>query len=259
MFKSAATNSTVVFDELEQLFIADIRDGSVDELLLARAKRKAEALMNADAAEGHIALSAIAALRWDVASAEQHVDAALRRERSVGMLCNAVTTFEFLNRSDLARPHALAAGMAARSDGEVVRQAITSLLSGGYVSDATKLAGACNEAESKTSLTFNPIELVDALDELGVDEEQVRCMLSIARDVLTDQKRRARELGIYTDRDPDGGMVVAYELGFVGTLEDEFALEEKLSEGLGNLEGWNPAEMTVHVKYLSADHASTAN
>lgn len=54
-------------------------------------------------------------------------------------------------------------------------------------------------------------------------------------------------------------MVVAYELGFVGTLEDEFALEEKLSEGLGNLEGWNPAEMTVHVKYLSADHASAAN
>ena len=118
--------------------MADIRDGSVNELLLARAKRQAEALINADPAEGHIALSAIAALRWDVADAEQHVNTALRYERSVGMLCNAITTFEFLNRSDLARPHAIAAITKAPSDREVARQAITSLLSGGYVRDAAR-------------------------------------------------------------------------------------------------------------------------
>lgn len=239
--------------------MADIRDGSVNELLLARAKRQAEALINADPAEGHIALSAIAALRWDVADAEQHVNTALRYERSVGMLCNAITTFEFLNRSDLARPHAIAAITKAPSDREVARQAITSLLSGGYVRDAARWGNPFEENDFKTSLEFNPVELVEALDELGVTEEHVRSLLSVAQNILRSQKRRSREFGIYPDRDPDGGMAVAYEIGFVGTLEDEFALEEELSEGLGNLEGWNPAKMTVHFKYLSVDDASAAD
>ncbi len=259
MFKSAATNSLAVFDELEQLFLADIREGAVDEFMLARAKRQAEALMNADPAEGHIALSAIAALKWDVDGAEHHVDAALRRERSVGMLCNAITTFEFLNRSDLAWPHAMAAGQAAPHDEGVVQQAIASLLSGGYVNDAANLTRSFQEIEKDAFMTFNPVELLEALDEIGVDEEHVRRVLSVARNVLIEQKRRARELGIYTERDPDGGMVVAYELGFAGTLQDEFALEEKLSEGLGNLEGWNPSKLTVHFKYLLSEDVSTAS
>ncbi len=239
--------------------MVDIRGNSVDELVLARAKHQAEALMNADAAEGHIALSAVAALRWDVVSAEQHVNAALRSDSSVSMLCNAVTTFEFLNRSDLARPHAIAAGMNAPFDVEIIQQAITSLLSGGYVRDAARLSNAFEGNQPKVAPIFNPIELLRVLDEIGINEDYVQYLLSIAHNILTNKKKRAKELGIYIDNDPDGSIAVAYEIGFIGNLEDEFALEEELIEGLDNFEAWDPTKMTVHFKYLSAENVCSTN
>lgn len=259
MFTFAATISGEVFEELEQLFKADVRDGSVDQFHLARVKRMADALLQADPSEGYVALSALAALKWDVTGAQSHIDAALRCDRSVANLCNAVTTFEFLNRSDLAKPFALAAGVAAGADDKVVQTSVTSLLTGGFISEAAQLSAVFSRSNPEAELPFDPIQISETLEELQVSESHVIEVIGLARQVLTDRKLRTREFGIYAERDPDGTLGIGYEVGFVGTLEDEFDLEACLSDKLGDLVGWNPSKVTAHMKYVSPAYVSSSD
>lgn len=258
MFRAPAANSTEVFDELHQLVAADRSDAGLDEVLLIRAKRSAEKLLNANRAAGHIALSAIAALSWDTASAEEHVRSACLYERSGVTLFNAITTLEFINRSDLARPYAIAGGRAAYADAEYATHAIMSLISGGFIREAAELQSDYDSSGNQEPLPMDAKALADALAHINVTEEHVQAVLRLAHDVLSAERCRAREIGIFHEADPDGGRSVSIELGFFGTLDDEFRFDEILSDKLGDLSEWNPIKFTVNYRYVKREDAHTA-
>jgi len=66
-------------------------------------------------------------------------------------------------------------------------------------------------------------------------------------------RTRLRLFSFSGEDDPDGAACLAFSLGFFGTLEDEFRLEDKLVERLAATERWSPARLSVHVQYLELE------
>lgn len=252
---SPATKSAEIFDELALLFQSPDQY-PVDGLVLANLRRSADALMNADKAEAHIAYSAVAALNWDTETAKAHIEKALSAETSVMMHMNATVTFEFLNRSDLAVEHALSALKMAPNNVEVVNRAISALMSSGDVSAAANLQKRLLAADEQAETELDALSAHETLQGLGISESSLKDHLLAARDVLTAAKKRTRHIAFDNESEPDGELSMAFELGFFGSLEEEFLLEEKLSEKLGDLDDWNPNKLSVCFKYLVAHHGN---
>ncbi|XXQ53888.1 hypothetical protein ACA040_002570 [Xenophilus aerolatus] len=248
MFKSPATVSPQVFQELEQLF-ATVDSGVVpDAFQLARIRRDAINLEKVEPVAGHIVHSALAALAWDVDAATHHVECAMKEDDSLATFYNAVVTFEFLNRSDLAKPYALRAAAMAPHDEETIHIAVSALLSSGEIQEAARLQ---RSVEGHLAPSIDVVEIEGELRKLGVEESHVQDVLAVARNVLTAANKRVREVGVYRELDPDGGSSVAFELGFFGSLDDEFRMDYELCDKLGELVDWDPTRMTVHLNHLA--------
>ncbi|WGT64435.1 hypothetical protein [Variovorax paradoxus] len=251
IFNRPASKSGPLFEMVGQYLL---ENEGPDPLALARMRREASAVLKTpDVAAGHILCSGIAALEWDAAKAAAHVDEAVRQDGSIETLMNALVTFAALGRPDLSVPYALAAAERAPARAAVINEASSVLIALGRVTEAAELQTNCAAIDNMADFEIDAAYLADVMSTVGVSEDWVAEELRIARQVLIDARTRVRRFSYKSENDPDGGACLAFEFGFLGTLDDEFRLDDELASRLVTTDRWNPARLSVHMQYMEAE------
>lgn len=243
-----ATKSGPLFD----LIGAHILENeSPDDVTLARLRREAAAVLNTrERAVGHILLSGVSALEWDLEEAKRQVDLAVKADPSVHTFLNALVTFDVLGRPDVSVPYAAELARIAPSDAHAINEASGIFVSVGRVEEAAAIQAACLEANSELKFEIDAQDLASRLERAGISEDWLSEELQIARTVLVDAHFRPRQFEYQDDDDPDGGPFLSFCLRFYGSLQDEFRLDDELALKLSASERWNPSRLSVQLHYL---------
>ncbi len=163
---------------------------------------------------------------------------------------NAMVTFEALGRPDLSLPYALTAAHLAPSRAEVINEVSSVLISLGRVAEGAELQAKCREVDRSATFEIDADHLSEVMLAVGIDEDWLAEELVIARAVFNDAKVRIREFSYTGEEDPDGGPSLSFEFGFVGTLDDEFRIEDEIAVRLAATASWNPSRLAVRAKYM---------
>jgi hypothetical protein len=219
-----------------------------------RLEADAHALKNAEPAQAFIALSAIAALKWDFAAAQYWAEQAVKIRNDQATWGNASLVFRYLNRCDVAADYAQRGVQLAPLDMEVADDASGILAADGRLADAQRLIDEYQVRSGKQgTFEIQPAVFVAGMAHLGIDESQLQRELRAAMEVLTEEQIRHIGVTYQSEPEPDGGVMISVFLEFGGTHEDEIRLESKLARVFADMEEWNPCKLSVALQHQSID------
>lgn len=247
-FAQRQTIADAVFKDLWDLFLSDEIPAV---FTIRRLEKAAKDLVATDAAEASIVSAAVGALQWDISACRHWIDNAIRiAPNNPAVLHNASVTLQKVNLMDASADLAIRAYQTTPLDREVVRWAILAANGAGRFAESLHLLSDAKSNKVEGVAVPKIDHIVDAMRALGVKPEQLHKEISVAFEVLTASRKRARDLqhGVFSDH--DGTKSLYMTLGFLGTIEDELRLNAQLAERLVDMPDWNPDVLSTELRYI---------
>ncbi|HYE70814.1 MAG TPA: hypothetical protein VD932_04745 [Aquabacterium sp.] len=245
---------TASLREMSRLMVMNL---PVPGELIAKCRRAGQNLVRGDDPHwGWTTLVACAAAEWDVAEAERLAKNAIDAlGPGESLLCNLSVSFKQLCRLDLAVAHSERAYRQSPNDVLAIHAYVDDLFILGRFREGAAVTrraahltdpGPHEEGESIEELTHTFQNVVDDLEEAGVEEERLRTELTLAIGVLREARLRYLGARIKREADPEsGGFSIVAEVQLMGSLEDELRLGAMLAPKLAEHAQWDPCSLNT--------------